>query len=412
MNQRQIGFPGDDAGKSEIEGRSVVIADGLEGVEEGRYPLWMIIWLSVGLGVFLAWAYFFEIDQYVRAQGEVIPGGRTQEVQVSDGGALAEILVHEGDLVLEGQELAILRSERPRAAYEEGRHQLAALQASVQRLHAEAHGIPLQFGEELDAYPRLLDAESNLYEQQRQALDDQLMVLRDSLEIASEELAMQQSLLSGGDTSRLEVSRAQQQVIELQGRIQDAIHQYRGRAAQELSRLESELAVQRYRLVERADVLDQTVVRSPVRGYVNLVTVNTLGGVLRPGDKLMEITPLDDEVLVEVRVNPVDVGDLEVGLPVSVKVDTFDYTMFGAISGELVYLSSNTLQERGEGGRQYSYYLGRVRLDDVAQDSRLRNDMLQPGMTVSVDIKTSRRTVIEYIAKPVMRAFSGALSER
>lgn len=411
MNQRQVGVSGDEADKLGSEGRAVVIADGQEVIEEGRYPLWMIIWLSVGLGVFLAWAYFFEIDQYVRAQGEVIPNGRTQEVQVADGGVLAQIMVREGDLVLEGQELALLRSERPRAAYEEGRHQLAALQASVQRLYAEANGTPLHFGEALDVYPRLVEVERNLYEQQRQALDDQLMVLRNSLEIASEELAMQQSLLSGGDTSRLEVSRARRQVIELQGRIQDAIHQYRNRAAQELAQLEAELAAQRYRLVERADILEQTVVRSPVQGYVNLITVNTLGGVLRPSDKLMEITPLDDEVLIEVKINPVDVGDLEVGLPVSVKVDTFDYTMFGEVRGELVYLSSNTLQERGGDGRQYSYYRGLIRLDEMPQEARLRNDMLQPGMTVSVDIKTSRRTVIEYISKPVMRAFRGALSE-
>lgn len=407
MNQRLIGFdekPGGEAGE-------VVISGDQEGAGEGRYSLWIVLWLSTGLVAFLAWAYIFEIDQHIKAQGEVMPSGRTQEVQVVDGGVLAEIKVNEGDLVLEGQELATLRTERSRASYEEGRYQLAALQASIQRLRAEAHDMPLQFGEEFDEYPRLVDVESALYEQQRQALDDQLVVLRSSLGLASEELAMQQSLLSGGDTSRLEVSRAQRQVIELEGRIQEAVHQYRSRAAQELSRLEAELASQQYRLMERSDILDKAVVRSPVRGHVNLVTVNTLGGVLRPGDKLMEITPLDGEVLVEVKIDPVDIGELEIGLPVSVKFDAFDYTMFGAIPGELSYLSSNTIRERGGDGRQYSYYRGRVRLDDVPQDSRLRVDMLQPGMTASVDIKTSRRTVMEYIAKPVLRAFSGALSE-
>jgi adhesin transport system membrane fusion protein len=361
---------------------------------------------------FLAWAAWFEIDQTVRAQGSVITSARTQIIQAADGGVLSEILVQEGQEVKAGQKLAVLEKDRSNAAYEESRSKVAALQAGLIRARAESNETKPVFPASVRAYPEFVAAQERLYAQKRASLNDATGALEDALKLAREELQMNQGLLKSGDVSRLEVMRALRQVSELEARLSEVRNKYAQEARQEVTRLEDELSSQRYKLEERRSVLEHTDLIAPVAGIVKYLRVNTIGGVLRGGDELMQISPTESDMVIEAKINPVDIGQLELGLPVLVKLDAFDFSVDGMLTGKLTYLSSDTLVEQGANGQTMSYYRAHVRIDANQANAMLARVSLKPGMTSTIDIKTRTRSVLRYLLKPVIKTFSGALNER
>jgi adhesin transport system membrane fusion protein len=165
-------------------------------------------------------------------------------------------------------------------------------------------------------------------------------------------------------------------------------------------------------------VLGHTEITAPVAGVVKTLRINTIGGVLRAGDELMQISPVEGDRVVEVKVNPADIGQLTLGMPVNVKLDAFDYAVYGTLGGTLGYISSDTLTEQMGNGPPLTYYRAHVRLDQGGADAsrsvnpKLANVVLKPGMTATVDIRTARRTVLQYLAKPVFKTFGGAMNER
>jgi adhesin transport system membrane fusion protein len=376
----------------------------------------MTLLLFAGLIAFLLWAALFEIDQTVRAQGQIIQSARTQIIQAVDGGVLSRILVHEGESVVAGQLLADLEKERPNAAFEENRAKVAALKAALIRAKAEANDQNLEFGQEFKEFPEFVSAQRALYEQRKRSLQEELAAQQDSLDIAQEELRMHESLFATGDTSHLEVMRAKRQVGELQGKLNATRNKYRQEARQEASKLVEDLSSSRYKLDERQSVLGHTKLTAPVAGVIKYLKVTTIGGVLRAGDELMQISPTEGEQLIEIKVNPADIGQLSTGLPVTIKFDAFDYTVYGTQQGTLRYISSDTLTEQGSNGQTTTYYRAHVSLDagkpnpDV--NPKLANVSLKPGMTATVDIRTASRTILQYLAKPVFKTFGGAMNER
>jgi adhesin transport system membrane fusion protein len=225
---------------------------------------------------------------------------------------------------------------------------------------------------------------------------------------------MSEDLFKTGDTSRVEVMRARRQVTELQGRLKAVTNKYLQDARQEAAKLADELSSSRYKLEEQKSVLDHTTLTAPVAGVVKYMKVTTIGGVLRAGDELMQISPSSGDMVVEVKVNPVDIGQLKVGLPAFVKLDAFDYSVYGNLQGTLSYISSDTLTEQGGNGQAVTYYRAHVRLDPqaVQANARLAALALKPGMTATVDLRTASRSLLQYLAKPIFKAFSGALNER
>lgn len=374
----------------------------------------MTLLLLAGLVVFLLWAALFEIEQTVRAQGQVILSARTQIIQAADGGVLSRILVQEGESVAAGQLLADLERERPNAAYEENRAKVASLTAALVRAKAEASGQPPEFGQQFKAFPEFVAAQRALYEQRKRSLREEMATLKDSLDMAQEELGMNESLLKTGDTSRLEVMRARRQVGELQGKLNAVANKYRQEARQEASKLVEDLSSSRYKLEERQSVLGHTELTAPVAGVVKYLKITTIGGVLRAGDELMQISPTEGESVIEIKINPADIGQLKPGLPVTIKFDAFDYSVYGTQQGTLSYISSDTLTEQGSNGQTTTYYRAHVRLDaDKAKTNpKLANVSLKPGMTATVDIRTASRSILQYLAKPVFKAFGGAMNER
>ncbi len=373
----------------------------------------MIGLLVTGLGVFTAWASFFEIDQVVRAQGQVIASSRSQIIQAVDGGVLAELKVREGQSVQAGQLLAVLEKPVREAGYQEGRSKVAALQAALVHVRAEVSGKEPVFGPELQSWPELIKARKALYRQRKRALKESLGNLNSVLSLANEELEMNSSLFETGDVSRYDVVKAQRQVLDLEGKVETQRNKYLQEAQSEKAKLEEELSAIRHQLSEQVSVLEHTDITAPVAGIITSLKVTTIGGVLGQGGELMQIAPTDDRLIVEGKVSPTDIGLLKIGLPASVKLDAFDYTIYGAMQGELTHISPDTLKESDPSGREQTFYRVYIRINESEfKGERARKISVMPGMTVGLDIKTGTRTVLSYLAKPVVKTFGEALSER
>ncbi len=384
--------------------------------QHSRGAVSMTALLFAALSAFLAWAALFEIEQTVRAQGQIIPSARTQVIQSADGGVLEKLLVEEGQSVTAGQQLAVLERERSTAGLDESRARQAALTAALIRAQAEAEQRVPEFGVKLQAYPEFVAVQRALYEQRRLGLQEELATVSGALEMAKVELRMNEALFKTGDISQLEVMRAKRQVGELEGKINATRNKYLQDARAESTKLAEDLASNRYKLDERQSILGKTVLTAPIAGVVKYLKLTTIGGVLRAGDELMQISPTEGEMVFEVKINPVDIGQLSVGLPVSIKLDTFDYSVYGSLEGKLTYLSSDTLVEQSPNGQASAYYRAQVRLDAVRAklkpNPKLVDVALKPGMTATVDIRTGNRSVLQYLAKPVYKAFAGAMNER
>jgi adhesin transport system membrane fusion protein len=374
----------------------------------------MTLLLLIGLVLFLLWAALFEIDETVRAQGQVIPSSRTQIIQAADGGVLSELLVQEGQSVSPGQRIAILEKDRSNAAFEESRSKVGALHAALMRTKAEASNTPLEFGEEFKEFPEFVAAQQALYTQRLRSLNEELKTLREGLNMAQEELRMNESLYKTGDIGQIEVMRAKRGVSELQGKINAVRNKYQQEARAEAIKLEEELSSNRYKLEGQQSVLGHTELTTPVAGIVKYLKINTIGGVLRAGDELMQISPTEGEMVIEVKINPVDIGHLTQNLPAAIKLDAFDYSIYGTVDGILTYISSDTLVEQSASDQTISYYRAHIKLnaDQLKANSKLAGVPLKPGMTATVDIRTNRRSVLQYLAKPIFKAFGGAMNER
>ena len=364
--------------------------------------------------VFLGWAAFFELDQAVRAQGKLIPADHTQIIQVADGGVLSRVLVQEGDTVVSGQPLAELEKERANASFTESRAKQASLEIALIRAQAEADQKTPYFGKDYVDFPQFQSLQMAFYNQRKRSLSQDLDNMHESIASAQHELELNKKLFTTGDTSQLEVMRAQRQVTELQGRINSVRNKYLQDARAEAAKIAEDLSTNYYRLEERQSVLDHTTITAPVAGVVKYQRVTTIGGVLRQGDELMQISPTETEPVFEVNINPADIGQLKAGLPATIRLDAFDYSIYGVLHGTLRYISSDTLTEQGPNGQANTFYRAKVSLhaDDAKKHPKLTAAMLKPGMTATVDLKTGGRSVLKYLIKPIYKAFGGAMTEK
>ena len=374
----------------------------------------MMTLLFLILLTFVAWAAYCEIDQDVRTQGQIIASGRTQVIQAADGGVLAKLLVGEGEQVKAGQLLAVLEKSRAEAGFEESQAKAVFLRISLVRAQAESRLVKPDFGASPDqGYRKFIDAQQRLYLQRRLTLDQDLASISEGLSMAREELRMNNVLFQGGDVSKLELLRSRRQLVELESRAVGLRNKYRQEGSAEVAKLEEELSSVNSRLVERQSVLDHTDLTAPVAGIVKFLRVTTVGGVLRAGDELMQIAPTDNALIIESKVAPIDIGLLKIGLPASVRIDAFDYSSYGGLTGKVTYISPDTLSEPGPNGQTQTYYRVHVALASLQDHNvKARDIVIKPGMTATVDMRTGKRSILKYLVKPVYKAFSGALSEK
>lgn len=378
-------------------------------LRRSRLTLWTT---AFSLAVFVTWAYFAEIDQITRAPGQVIASQRSQVIQSQDGGIIEQLLVKDGDTVDRGQILVRLERARSEASFLEARAKSAGLTAAVARLRAEVFGGEPAFPPMLSNYPQIRENQLVLFHKRKAAIDEEVTALQNLLQLAQRELEMTQPLLKTGDVSRTEVLRLERQVAEVTSQITNKRNRYFQDAQAELSKALEDLAGIEQTMAQRMTQVDQTELRAPLHGVVKNVRITTRGGVIRPGEEVMQIVPLEDDLLVEARVMPADIAFIKPGLSATVKIDAYDYTIYGDLPGKLTYISPDTLTEDLRQGEQ-PYYRVRVRTDGRRFSGRPNEDLeIQPGMTATVEIRTGTNTVLKYLTKPVVKTLSEALRER
>ncbi|ELY2909492.1 HlyD family efflux transporter periplasmic adaptor subunit [Cronobacter dublinensis] len=381
-----------------------------ELARQGRFYS-SVIWLTLAaLVLFFVWAWFATLDEVTVGTGKITPSSRAQVIESLDGGIVNALLVHEGDVVERGLMLARLDPTRFQSNYGEAAARARALRASSERLRSELTGEPLKFSEESLREPALVARERQLYESRRRNLNETLENLQKTYNLVMAELRMTQPLVAKGAASEVEVIRLQRQAAELKGKMDDARNQFAVRAREEQVKNNADLDAQLQVMAGKADQLDRATLFSPVRGVVKDIQVTTVGGVLQPGGKLMEIVPLEDQLLVETRINPRDIAYIRPGLPATVKITAYDSSIYGDLKGEVEMVSPDTLQDEVKRDQFYYRVYVRTRSAELKNRNGKRFPIL-PGMVANVEIKTGQKTVLDYLIKPLNKV-KEALRER
>ncbi|MDO5090683.1 MAG: HlyD family type I secretion periplasmic adaptor subunit [Cardiobacteriaceae bacterium] len=383
--------------------------------EKHRGLLAMVWVMLLFIIAFVTWAYLSPLEEVTRGQGSIIPSSRQQMIQSLDAGILKVMHVKEGDTVEKGDILVTLDDTRSSAGYREAEAKVVNLEAMLARYKAEAYDLPLEFPDSTPA--ELRDRESAAYHARQQALKSAVSGLSQSKRILDEQIRRTAAMVKRGVSSEIELLRMQRESSDIALQISERQNQYKTEANNELVRTESELAQAKENLALRADPVERSDIRSPVRGIVNNIKINTIGGVINPGQDIMEIVPVDDKLLVQAYINPQDVAFIHPGLPAVVKLSAYDYAIYGGLDGVVTLISPDTLSDERRPSElnldaSQSYY--RVLIEtsgSVLTDKAGKPLPIMPGMIANVDIKTGEKTVFQYLIKPITR-MKQALRER
>lgn len=412
----------------------------------------LLIWcLAAFVITAVYWASWATLDELARGEGRVIPSQQLQVVQNLEGGIVAEILVDEGSLVEAGQTLIRIDDTQFASSYEENRLKVLELRARASRLQAEAQGLPApEFDTEMHEHAReLLQQERALFAQRtasQQSADQiigqqieqasqklsqarsQLQQAQDALALSQKEVDILRPLLADGVVSEVELIRAEKdqlqrrsaasrwefeipqiraRIAELESKREQQRLQFRQDAQAELNAILAELPRLSQSRGALQDRVQRTQVRAPVKGTVKQLMVNTIGGVVQPGMELLSIVPLEDTLLVEARIRPADIARIYPGQPARVTFTAYDFAVYGGLDAEVVHISADSMLSESD----ESFYLVRVK---TAQNYLGTEDQalpIIPGMIAQVDILTGKKTVLDYLLKPLLRAREHALTE-
>jgi membrane fusion protein, adhesin transport system len=416
----------------------------------------LLITIAVILVAFLVWADNAVLDIVTRGQGKVIPSSQVQVIQNLEGGIMAGILVHEGDLVEKDQVLIRIDNTTAQSNYDDLHSRYLSDTAAVTRLEAEIAGMPaddIVFPDDLmkDA-PELADAERKNARIRNDQLETQLGILRDQAEQKGQEVEqltskidnLKQSLglaqkqlnimnsMEEGVVSQVDKLKAQRDVHDLkselevtqlqlpqaksakqeaESRIREQQLTFRSEAATELSKQRLDLASVRQQLKATKDKVTRTEVRSPVRGTVKEIKIRTIGGVIKPGEDLMEIVPIEDTLLVEAQVRTSDIAFIRTGQEATVKFDTYDYSIYGGLKATVEYISIDAIEDVSSGKKE-RYFRVRLRTDRNFLGTEAKPLAIGPGYTATAEILTDKKTVLAYLMKPILKARDTALRER
>ena len=413
-----------------------------------RLTAWLIMALLVAV---TAWAYWAELEEVAIAQGVVVPQGQVKVIQHLEGGIITTIHVTEGTRVATGDPLVQLDHLASDSDREELAVRLDALLLTRARLTADAKDEePVFPGDVAARRPELVDAERATYRarqdelasglkvlaeqaRQREHLAAELSAKQTSLErdlvLMREELAMSSDLLKDGLTPKIEHLKVKRQVERLEGeravldegipranaalaemhqRIKEERIKFRRVALEELGKIELRIVQTREGLARATDELARTEIQSPIDGVVKSLRYHTIGGVVRPGDAIMEIVPTGDKLVIEAKLNPTDIGYVRIGQPAVVKISTYDFVRYGSLEGKVIDLSPDThVDQNGE-----TYFRIIASTDKAYLGDEPGDYPIAPGMQAQVDIHTGRKSVLAYILNPVLRLKSDAFRER
>ncbi|MET0240627.1 MAG: HlyD family efflux transporter periplasmic adaptor subunit [Sphingobium sp.] len=365
----------------------------------------LLLWSILGcLIIFISWAALAQLDVVTRGEGRVVPYSRLQKIQSLEGGILGELLVKEGDVVKAGQPLVRLDPTRFRTSYEESSNQSTGLKAAIARLEAEVLGKGgIDFPPEVPMGSTIARTEIELYRSRRAKLAESLSSIASQIAIAQNQLNIVRPLAARKVVSEMEALKLSQEIATLKGKAAEIRGSYSQEAYTELSQKKAELNTLEPIVRQREDQFTRTEIRAPVQGRVNKIIINTRGGVIQPGEPIMELTPIAERLLVEAKIKPRDVAFLSPGMPAKVKITAYDYTIYGDLSGKVERISPDTIEEDTPRGKE-SYYQVLIRTD--GSQLRRGSEVLPiiPGMVADVDILSGKRSVLNYLLRPLLKA--------
>ncbi|MCP5404787.1 MAG: HlyD family type I secretion periplasmic adaptor subunit [Pseudomonadaceae bacterium] len=419
----------------------------------GAHPLaTFFFWALVAmLALFFIWASFASLDEVARGEGVVIPSGKVQAVGSPEGGVVAEIMVKAGDIVEAGQPLVRLDDTTALSGVGEKENRRAYLQANIAVLEALVEGTPLALDPSLTAMPDVVAEAEKLYANRKQALESTTGVLEQQVEQKKQELAdarrkagttaqalglaqkeynMAKPYLAQGAISEADLLRLERQVVEArqenntaqlavptaeaamkeaESRLSEGVLQVTNEARDELAKMREEFG----RLGEavKADVgkVERTLLKSPIHAEVKQVLVNTVGQAVQPNANIVELVPLEETLLVEAQVKPQDIAFLRPGLPAMVKITAYDFGIYGGLDGKLETISPDSFTDEE---RKETFYKIQVRTDRNYLQRGKTVLPIKSGMVATVDVLTGKKTVMEYLLKPINKARERAFSER
>lgn len=413
----------------------------------------LILWIgALFIAWLIYWAYNAEIDALTRGQGKVIPSTQVQVIQNLEGGIVSEILVAEGENVKKGDILVKIDDTNFVSNFVESQLRYNELQAKTIRLLAESAGKPFVVSQSIrNNSPELIKYEESLYNSNKEQLENNILIynrrleqkrnelkeaqakllqLTNNFELISRELELNKPLVDKGIVSEVEYLQLQRQASTIGGEmsgiklsiprlisvleeqkdnIKEVTFKFRNAAKEEFNKAKAEMSRIESANIAREDKVKRTFVRSPVNGTIKQLLVNTVGGVVRPGMDIIEIVPTQDNLLIEAKIRPADIAFLFPNQRAIVKFSAYDFAIYGSLQGTLTHISADTIIDNVD---KQSYYLVRIKTDKNYLGSEEKKLNIIVGMTADVDIITGKKTVLDYILKPILRARENVLSER
>jgi len=428
---------------------SVSAAMLLKSSIRSRALLWagfiVVIWI-------LVWAYYAEIDQLTRGEGKVIPSNQIQVIQNLEGGIISEILVKEGDEVKKGDILVKIDDTGFISSFAENRLRYTELEAKAKRLYAEAYRKDFESDKSFKALnPEVYKRELSLYKSNQQQLQNNIAIhasrlkqkqleydetlskirlLKKNYNFILKEIEINKPLHAEGIVSEIEFLQLQRQAGTIEGelvsaqkslpRLKSAIEEqtqnmnevnynFSNKSKEEYNEIVAEMKRIQKSNEARQDKVTRTNVRSYVDGTVKQLLINTIGGVVKPGMDIIEIVPTQDNLIVEAKVRPADIAFLRLGQKVIVKFSAYDFAIYGSLEGVLIHISADTIIDELD---KQSYYLVKVETEKSYLGNEDKKLDIKVGMTANIDVITGKKTVLDYVLKPILRAKENALSER
>jgi len=412
---------------------------------------WALYFWFIAVTLFIVWASLTQIDEITRGTGEVVPSGENQMIQNLEGGIVKEIMIKVGDSVKKGQPLLKIDNQKSQAQSNSTHIKALELKAKIIRLDAEANGKQFKVAYDLEkSMPKLIHNERSLYLSRQKQLNakvdalldkevqkkqelketvEKIVHLKRTVSLMNEEVAMMEPMVKQGVKSKvtfMQLQREQSKVLgdlssaknsiprikagisEIKNNIEEARINFKNEAKKELN----EVTAEAMRIKESNEALDdqvkRTLVRSPMNGIVQKLYVHTIGGVIKPGDDLIEIVPTDEALWLEVKIKPSDIAFIYPGQKAVVKFTAYDFRIYGGLDGEVVHISADTTKDK----KEKAFYIIHIKTDKNHLGTEAKPLKIIPGMTVSVDIMTGKKTVMDYILKPILKAKQYTFTER
>jgi adhesin transport system membrane fusion protein len=412
---------------------------------------WVLYFWLITITLFIIWASMTQIDEITRGSGEVVPSGKNQIVQNLEGGIVKKILVRVGDIVEKNQALLKIDNQKSKSQLGSTNIKELELQAKITRLKAESYGrefnaskgIPkdmsiliynekslyLSRKSQIDAKIRGLQDQKEQKIQEYKETESRLKLLKNSTKLIKKEVAMMKPMVAQGVKSKVAYMKLQREqskleedlnsashsiprikagISEIDNNIEETLSDFRNEAKKELNEVTAELMRVKESTNALNDQIDRTLVRSPIKGVIQKLYIHTVGGVIKPGEDLIEIVPTDDVLWLEVKIKPSDIAFVYPGQKTIVKFSAYDFAIYGSLNGEVVHISADTVKDE----KDNAFYTVHIKTNKNHLGSENKPLKIIPGMTVNVDIVTGKKSIMDYILKPILKAKQYTFTER